>query len=108
MSACEQVLADKLAQAVARFRDIGATTVVEAINVFDMPRFLVHSLEDMQRLVAAALGQGLIGNGLARQGVGCQASPGLQMLWNANALECKCCGSDFSPTLSSNPAPSSD
>ncbi|MDF3031429.1 MAG: hydroxypyruvate isomerase [Moraxellaceae bacterium] len=53
VEACEAVLGDNLQYAVARLRDAGATTVLEAINVFDMPRFLVHSLEDMQRFVHA-------------------------------------------------------
>ena len=53
VEACEQVLRDNLDYAVGRLRDVGATTVLEAINVFDMPRFLVHSLEAMQRFVRA-------------------------------------------------------
>lgn len=47
---CEAVLAANLEYAVPRLRDAGALAVVEAVNVFDMPRFLVHSLEDMRRL----------------------------------------------------------
>lgn len=51
--ACEAVLRDNLAHAVDEFRRIGVTTVLEAINIFDMPRVLIHSLEDMQRLCHA-------------------------------------------------------
>lgn len=51
--ACEAVLRRNLEHAVDRLRDIGVATVIEAVNVFDMPRFLVHSMGDMQRLVNA-------------------------------------------------------
>lgn len=47
---CEAVLEENLEHAVAKFRDVGVTTVLEAINIFDMPRFLIHSLEDMRRM----------------------------------------------------------
>jgi hydroxypyruvate isomerase len=47
---CEDRLEANLEYAVAKFRDIGVTTVLEAINIFDMPRFLIHSLDDMQRM----------------------------------------------------------
>lgn len=49
VEACEAVLERNLAHAVAAFRALDVATVLEAINVFDMPRFLIHSLEDMQR-----------------------------------------------------------
>ncbi|MES2919016.1 MAG: TIM barrel protein [Pseudomonadota bacterium] len=47
---CEAVLAANLDHAVTRLHAAGITPVLEAINPFDMPRFLVHSLEDMRRL----------------------------------------------------------
>lgn len=50
---CEAVLVGNLGHAVDEFRDIGVTTVVEAINIFDMPRYLVHAMDDMLRLVQA-------------------------------------------------------
>lgn len=46
---CEAVLARNLDYAVERLHKAGITPVLEAINPFDMPRFLVHSLEDMRR-----------------------------------------------------------
>ncbi|HET8732093.1 MAG TPA: TIM barrel protein [Moraxellaceae bacterium] len=46
---CEAVLLDNLAHAAARLHGAGITPVLEAINLFDMPRFLVHSLEHMRR-----------------------------------------------------------
>lgn len=49
-AACEAVLERNLAHAVGRLHKAGITPVLEAINPFDMPRFLVHSLEDMRRL----------------------------------------------------------
>lgn len=45
---CERVLLDNLEYAANRLHDAGITPVLEAINIFDMPRFLVHSLEDMR------------------------------------------------------------
>lgn len=47
---CEAVLRANLAHAAAAFNTIDVTPVLEAINVFDMPRVLIHSLEDMRRL----------------------------------------------------------
>lgn len=47
---CLRLLQDNLEHAVDELRAIGVTTVIEAINIFDMPRVLVHSLEDMRRL----------------------------------------------------------
>jgi hydroxypyruvate isomerase len=47
---CLDVLEGNLAEAVTVLARAGAGTVVEAINIFDMPRFLVHSLKDMQIL----------------------------------------------------------
>lgn len=46
---CEHVLMDNLEYAAGRLHAAGISPVLEAINVFDMPRFLVHSLEDMRR-----------------------------------------------------------
>lgn len=50
---CEAVLRGNLEHAVARLHGAGIMPVLEAINIFDMPRFLVHSLEDMRRLAHA-------------------------------------------------------
>lgn len=47
--ACEAQLLANLDYAAPRLHAAGVTPVIEAINVFDMPRFLVHSLEDMLR-----------------------------------------------------------
>lgn len=47
---CEAVLRDNLGHAAQRLHDAGITPVLEAINLFDMPRFLVHSLQDMRDL----------------------------------------------------------
>ena len=47
---CMDVLAGNCAHALATFREIGVTVVTEAINTFDMPGFLVHSLAHMQQL----------------------------------------------------------
>lgn len=47
---CERVLLHNLEYAATRLHAAGITPVLEAINIFDMPRFLVHSLEDMRRL----------------------------------------------------------
>lgn len=49
-AACESVLLHNLDHAASRLHASGITPVLEAINIFDMPRFLVHSLDDMQRL----------------------------------------------------------
>jgi hydroxypyruvate isomerase len=47
---CEAVLVENLEYAMDKLRSAHIATVTEAINIFDMPRFLVHSLEDMRRL----------------------------------------------------------
>lgn len=49
-NSCINVLLENLEYATDTFTDIDVKTVVEAINVFDMPRFLVHSLQDMHFL----------------------------------------------------------
>lgn len=46
---CEAVLTDNLTHAAEALHRAGITPVTEAINVFDMPRFLLHSVEDMHR-----------------------------------------------------------
>jgi hydroxypyruvate isomerase len=48
--ACLATLADNLRHAVPMLAKVKSGTVLEAINVFDMPRFLIHSVSDMQRL----------------------------------------------------------
>ncbi len=50
--ACLATLAGNLDHASQLFHKAGISTVVEAINVFDMPRFLIHSLAHMQQLCA--------------------------------------------------------
>lgn len=47
---CEAVLLHNLGHAASRLHASGITPVLEAINIFDMPRYLVHSLDDMRRL----------------------------------------------------------
>lgn len=47
---CMEVLLENMAHAASSIRETGATPVAEAINIFDMPRFLVHSLRDMHFL----------------------------------------------------------
>lgn len=47
---CLATLAGNLEHAVAALAKVKTGTVLEAINVFDMPRFLIHSVSDMQRL----------------------------------------------------------
>lgn len=47
---CFGVLEHNLKAALSVFHKTGITVVTEAINIFDMPRFLVHSLGDMQQL----------------------------------------------------------
>lgn len=44
------VLMENLGHATPVFKKSGIKTVVEAINIFDMPRCLVHSLHDMRSL----------------------------------------------------------
>lgn len=51
--ACEAVLRANLEFAAARLHAAGIVPVLEAVNIFDMPRFLVHSLEDMRRFAHA-------------------------------------------------------
>lgn len=52
-TACEDTLLRNLEYASTVFRDVGAVTLVEAVNVFDQPRSLVSSLESMEQLCAA-------------------------------------------------------
>lgn len=49
----EATLALNLEYATATFRDAGAATLLEAVNLFDQSRSLVSSLNDMRRLCAA-------------------------------------------------------
>lgn len=53
---CEHVLAANCAHAVGVLGAAGATAVTEAINLFDMPRFLLHSLEQMRQLCTHVTG----------------------------------------------------
>lgn len=50
---CEDVLLANLEFASQCFRNAGAVTLVEAVNIFDHSRSLVSTLEDMQRLCSA-------------------------------------------------------
>ncbi|MDI1302479.1 MAG: TIM barrel protein [bacterium] len=47
---CMAVLLENLHYATAACKAAGVKTLVEAINIFDMPRFLVHSLHDLNFL----------------------------------------------------------
>lgn len=47
---CMNTLVENLEFAVSAFKTAGIKTVIEAINIFDMPRFFVHSLHDMHFL----------------------------------------------------------
>lgn len=47
---CLAVLTENLRHASHAFHKAGIGTVVEAINLFDMPGFLIHSVADMQQL----------------------------------------------------------
>ncbi|MDQ8038068.1 MAG: TIM barrel protein [Pedobacter sp.] len=47
---CMATLLDNLDHASHHFRKAGIGTVAEAINIFDMPHFLIHSLAHMQHL----------------------------------------------------------
>ncbi|MFO0693964.1 MAG: TIM barrel protein [Polyangiales bacterium] len=51
--ACLDLLVRHLAHASGRLASIGVKTTCEAINTFDMPRFLVHRTERMHALVEA-------------------------------------------------------
>lgn len=52
-TACEDTLLRNLEYASGVFRDAGAVTLVEAVNVFDQPRSLVSSLDAMEQLCRA-------------------------------------------------------
>ncbi len=56
---CYSTLQGNLHHAVTAFRKAGIRVVTEAINIFDMPRFLVHSLADMQQLCEQVPGLGM-------------------------------------------------
>lgn len=60
--ACDTTLIQNLEYATSIFRDVGATTLLEAVNGIDHPRSLVSSADDMRRL--------------------CEAVPRLKMLFN--------------------------
>ena len=47
---CLNTLTENLQKALPIFRKNAIQLVTEAINIFDMPRFLIHSLNDMQLL----------------------------------------------------------
>lgn len=47
---CLHTLAMNLRYAAETFQTAGITTVMEAINTFDMPRFLLHSVAQMQEM----------------------------------------------------------
>lgn len=47
---CLHTLAMNLRYAAETFQSAGITTVMEAINTFDMPRFLLHSVAHMQEM----------------------------------------------------------
>jgi hydroxypyruvate isomerase len=49
---CFSVLSHNLAHAVHTLGTAGATTVLEAINIFDRPGYLVHSVKSMQLFCA--------------------------------------------------------
>lgn len=48
---CLRTLAANLRYAAEAFQSIGVTTTLEAINTFDMPRFLIKSVVDMQEML---------------------------------------------------------
>lgn len=50
---CLERLVDHLKHASGRLASVGARTTSEAINTFDMPRFLVHRSQRMRELVEA-------------------------------------------------------
>ena len=50
---CLKTLAANLRYAAEAFQSIGVITTFEAINTFDMPRFLVKSVVDMQEMLEA-------------------------------------------------------
>lgn len=53
---CVKVLKQNLAYAVEKFEDTQTQVVIEAINLIDMPNFLVHSLRDMRELCSSIAG----------------------------------------------------
>lgn len=48
---CLHTLSKNLRHAAETFQSAGITTVIEAINTFDMPRFLLHSVAQMQEML---------------------------------------------------------
>ena len=48
---CLKTLASNLRYAAEAFQSIGVITTFEAINTFDMPRFLIKSVVDMQEML---------------------------------------------------------
>lgn len=50
---CLHTLAHNLRYAAESFQSIGVITTFEAINTFDMPRFLIKSVVDMQEMLEA-------------------------------------------------------
>lgn len=50
---CLHTLAHNLQYAAESFQSIGAITTFEAVNTFDMPRFLIKSVVDMQEMLEA-------------------------------------------------------
>lgn len=50
LARCLHTLAGNLRYATETLHTIGVTTVMEAINTVDMPRFLLHSLAQMQEM----------------------------------------------------------
>ncbi len=51
---CLHTLADNARHAAEVFHSIGITTTLEAINTFDIPRFLVSNIAQMQEILEAA------------------------------------------------------
>ncbi|MDP2227373.1 MAG: TIM barrel protein [Moraxellaceae bacterium] len=51
LTRCLHTLAGSLRYASETLQSIGVTTVVEAINTVDMPRFLVHNVAQMQEML---------------------------------------------------------
>lgn len=56
---CLHTLAANLRHATEAFHEIGVSTTFEAINTFDMPRFLVHNVAQMQEMLEAVDHPGL-------------------------------------------------
>jgi hydroxypyruvate isomerase len=48
---CLHTLADNLDYAADAFQSVGVMTTFEAINTYDMPRFLIHNLPQMQEML---------------------------------------------------------